>query len=307
MSLFAVPDWRERLFAGRSLMPSLPLDESEARRAVTIFNRLRLTDVVGMPTLGDAGAEWFREIVAAVFGSLDPASGVRAVNNVFALVPKKNAKTTHAAAMMITALLMNRRPNASFGLFGPTQQIADLAYDAAAEMIEADRDGLKEYFHTQDHLKRITSRRSGATLRVTTFDPSVATGGKFAGWLLDELHELGSKPYAERVIGQLRGARAAIPEAFGVIITTQSNLPPTGLFEKELKYARAVRDGTIAEPNMLPILYEYPEEFQRDPARPWADPSNWHLVNPNMGRSVSLAVLKADHREAIDLRCLRTP
>ena len=299
-SLFACPDWQERLLAGRSLMPRIPLNEKLAARAVGIFDRLRLHDVRDQPTLGEAGGPWFREIVATLFGSYDPASRMRTVSNILLMVPKKNSKTTSAAGLMITALLMNERPNARFALLGPTQTIADLAYDAAAGMIEADTNGLKDLFKTQDHLKRITSRRSGAELRITTFDPSVATGGKYAGWLLDELHELGEKPYAERVIGQLRGARTAIHEAFGVLITTQSNQPPAGLFAKELKYARAVRDGLIENPTVLPILYEFPETMQIDPEKPWRNPENWPLVNPNMGRSVSLEVLRQEHQAERD-------
>lgn len=298
-SPFACLDWEERLRAGRSLMPALDLDQAEAQRAVTIFNRLRLYDVEGNPTLGEAGGAWFREIVAAVFGSLDPATGTRRVPGVFLLVPKKNSKTTNSAGLMITALLMNKRPSALFSLLGPTQSIAETAYDAAAGMIECD-EGLKKLLRTQDHLKKITNRHSDAELRIATFDPSVVTGKKNAGWLLDEIHELGETPYAERVIGQLRGARASVHEAFGIIITTQSSKPPAGIFKKELDYARRVRDGKIDHPTMLPILYEFPESVQLDPDKPWRVPELWTLVNPNMGLSVSLDVLRQDHQAERD-------
>lgn len=298
-SPFACPDWQDRLLSGKSLMPSLDLDQREASRAIAIFNRLRLFDVPGTPTLGEAGGEWFREIVGAVFGSLDPKTGIRSVPGVFLLVPKKNSKTTNAAGLMLTALLMNNRPNALFGLFGPTQSIAETAYDAAAGMIECD-DELKKVLKTQDHLRRITNRITGAELKVATFDPSVVTGKKYAGWLLDEIHELGGAHYAERVLGQLRGARTSVHEAFGIIITTQSSKPPAGVFAKELKYARAVRDGKIAEPTVLPILYEFPEATQTDPAKPWRDPAMWSIVNPNIGLSVSLDVLKQDHQTETD-------
>ena len=39
----------------------------------------------------------------------------------------------------------------------------------------------------------------------------------------------------------------ANPEAFMVIITTQSDKPPAGAFKAELDYARGVRDGRIVE------------------------------------------------------------
>lgn len=292
---FALPDWEECLLAGRSLVPDLPLDRAEAARAVSIFDRLRLPDVPGRPTMAESAGDWFRDIVAAIFGSV--VEGVRMVPGVFVLVPKKNSKTTNGAALMLTALLMNQRPNASFALFGPTQEIADLAFAAVSGMIDADPD-LAKLLHVRDHLKTVVNRVTRATLKVMTFDPKVATGGKFAGWMVDELHLLGKVSYAARVIGQLRGASVAVPESFGVIITTQSDEPPAGVFKSELDYARGVRDGRIADGSILPVLYEFPEAMQVDDRKPWREVENWRLVLPNLGRSVSLPVLERDYATA---------
>ena len=290
-----MPDWEQTLLAGGSLVPDLPLDVAEAGRAVAIFDRLRLPDVPGQPTLGEAAGDWFRDVVRAIFGSL--VDGVRMVPGAFVLVPKKNSKTTNGAALMLTALLMNERPRASFALFGPTQEIADLAFAAISGMIDADPD-LAKLLHVRDHLKTVVNRVTGATLKVMTFDMKVATGGKFAGWLLDELHLLGKVAYTSRVIGQLRGASVAVPEAFGVIITTQSDEPPAGAFKAELDYARRVRDGHIEDGTILPVLYEFPEKMQTDGAKPWRQVENWRLVLPNLGRSVSLPVLERDYATA---------
>lgn len=292
---FSQPDWEQTLLAGRSLVPALPLDAIEAERAAAIFDRLHLPDVPGQPTLGEAAGDWFRDIVRAIFGSL--IGGIRMVPGVFVLVPKKNSKTTNGAALMLTALLMNDRPRAAFALFGPTQEIADIAFAAVAGMIDADPD-LAKLLHVRDHLKTVVNRVTQATLKVMTFDPKVATGGKFAGWLLDEMHLLGKVSYAQRVIGQLRGASVAVPESFGVIITTQSDEPPAGAFKTELDYARGVRDGRIAEGSILPVLYEFPEALQVAADKPWRKVENWPLVLPNIGRSVSLPVLERDYATA---------
>jgi phage terminase large subunit-like protein len=58
-------DWEERLLGGRNLVPDLPLFPEERDRALRIFNRLRLPDVIGQPTMADAAGDWFRDIVAA--------------------------------------------------------------------------------------------------------------------------------------------------------------------------------------------------------------------------------------------------
>jgi phage terminase large subunit-like protein len=297
---FAVPDWWERLRDGRSLLPDLPLDRDAADLAVRLFNQLRLPDVAGQPTLEEAAGDWFRDIVRAVFGSLDPETGVRRVPGVFGLVPKKNSKTTYSGALMLTALLMNRRPNAQFGLFGPTQEVADLAFAAASNTLKATPE-FAPLFDIKDYNKTITMRAGagkGSWLKITTFDMQTATGGKYAGWLLDELHLLGKVPYASRVIGQLRGAAGAIPEQFGIIITTQADDVPAGVFKSELGYARAVRDGRVPEPTVLPILYEFPEAVQGAEDKPWRDPALWPCVLPNLGRSVRLDVLRRDYATA---------
>lgn len=298
---FACPDWRERLKVGKTIVPDLPLDDDEAQRAVGIFNKLRLPDVPGQPALAEAAGEWQRDIVRAVFGSLDK-DGKRRVPEVFALVPKKSSKTTGGAAIMMTAMLMNQRPRAEFIFVGPTQEVADLAFQQAAGMIDCDADGyLQKRFLVQEHIKTIFDRRTKARLKVKTFDLKVMTGAKPAGVLVDELHLMSNMSFASRVIGQIRGGIIANPEAFLIFITTQSDEPPAGVFKAELQYARGVRDGRIVEDaRVLPVLYEFPEEVQTDEARPWKDPKNWPLVLPNLNRSITLERLVSEYRSAVE-------
>ncbi|MGC4252444.1 MAG: terminase large subunit [Sphingobium sp.] len=292
---FACPDWAARLREGRSLLPDLPLDMAEADRAVAIFNKLCLPDVPGQPTMGEAAGEWARDIVRAIFGSM--VDGQRMVREVMAMVPKKNAKTTNGAAIGVTALLMNERPRAEFVLVGPTQEIADTAFQQASGMIDADP-YLKQRFHVQEHLKTILDRVHKAKLKIKTFDMKVATGSKPVMVLIDELHLMGSISYAQRVIGQLRGGMIANPEAFMVVITTQSDEPPAGVFKVELDYARAVRDGRVSNARVLPMLYEFPEAMQADAEKPWRDPANWHMVLPNLGLSITIERLIEEYEQA---------
>lgn len=286
----ACPDWRERLKAGRSLLPALPLVRSEADRAVGIFDLLRLPDVPGRPYMRDAAGDWFRDAVRALFGSFDPATGIRHLSELFVLVPKKNSKTTNGAALMLVALFMSRRPRAEFLLVAPTHEVAELAFKQAVGMVEADP-VLSAACHVREHLKSISYRKTGAFLKVKTFDPKVVTGAKPAGVLLDEVHVIAEAHDADRVVGQLRGGLVSQSEGFMVQITTQSERPPSGVFAAELRKARAVRDGKLEAP-LLPLLYEFPAEVE------WRDPLNWPMVLPNLGRSITMARLQQDYRAA---------
>lgn len=284
---------------GRSLVPDLPLNESLATKAVSLFDKLKLPDVPGQPTLGEAAGDWQRDIVRAIFGSL--VDGERKVPEVFLLVPKKNSKTTGGAGMALTGLLMNERPRAEFIYVGPTQEVADLAFQQTKGMIEADEEEyLGKRFHVQEHIKTITDRRTKAKLKIKTFDGKVVTGSKPVFVLLDELHLMGAMNNATNVIGQIRGGLLANPEAVLIIITTQSDKPPAGPFKAELNYARRTRDGEIPNSRMLPVLYEFPRSMQADPTKPWRDPENWAMVTPNSGRSITIPRLVADYNAAME-------
>lgn len=298
---FACPDWEERLRQGRPLVPDLPLDAAQADKAVGIFNNLRLPDVPGQPSMAEGAGDWFRDIVRAAFGSLDPETARRRVAEIFALVPKKNSKTTGGAGIALTALLMNKRPRADLLLVGPTQEVADTAFQQVVGMIDADPEGyLQKRFQIQEHLKTVIDRLTKAKLKIKTFDMKVMTGSKPVFVLLDELHVMSSLSYASRVVGQIRGGFIANPESLLIIISTQSDQPPSGVFKAELQYARGVRDGRITGPSIqtLPILYEFPEAMQADKAKPWMDPKLWPMVTPNLGRSITIERLVQDFDQA---------
>jgi phage terminase large subunit-like protein len=266
------------------------LHEKQAARAVAVFDRLRLPDVPGNPTLADAGGEWFREIVRALFGSYDEATKQRHIRELFLMVPKKSSKTTYAAALLLTAVLVSPRPRAEYLFIGPTVEISDLAFKQAAGMIEIDP-VLSAKCLVQHHIKKITYRPTGAFLKVKSFSPTVVTGSKPSGVLIDEIHVIGEMNNADRVIGQLRGGLISQPEAFLVNITTQSERPPAGVFAAELMKARKVRDGELRAP-ILPVLYEFP------PGTDWRDQSKWWMVTPNRGKSITVERLIPDYEQA---------
>lgn len=294
----ARPDWEARLRAGKSLVPddAFGINPAEYDRAVSAFNMLRIPDVPGMPSMEEAAGEWFREIVGTFLGSMSAATGMRLIRELFLLVPKKNSKTTGGAGMMVTALILNKRPRAEFLFIGPTQAVSDLAFDQAAGMIENDPHGfLQKRMHIQNHLKTISDRKTGAELKIKTFDAKVLTGVKPVGVLIDELHEIAKNSRAARIIGQLRGGLLPNAEAFLAFITTQSDEPPRGVFRSELMVARSIRDGRSTGA-MMPILYEFPDEIGKSRYKPpkWQDPANWPMVLPNLGRPMTLGRLIED-------------
>lgn len=280
--------------AGRSLVPDLPLFETEAARGLRIFKRLRVPDIKGMPTLAEACGPWYFPIVEVIFGSYDPTTDRRVIQEYFELIPKGNAKSSYGGAVMVAALIVNRRPQAEFLLIAPTKEIADIAFKQASGTIRADAE-LNKLFHIQRHIRLITHRKTGATLQIKAADTDVITGSKAVGTMIDETHVFAKKPAAADIFVELRGALAKRPDGFLFQTTTQSKAPPAGVFRTELMTARKVRDGVLRLP-LLPVIYELPAEVAADDG--WKERRYWPLVNPNLGRSVNETFLVDELRKA---------
>ncbi len=286
----AVPDWKERIRLRKSMVPDLPLFDAMAEKALRIFKRLRVPDVIGHPTYGEACDEWVFEIVRVIFGSYDPDLKRRMLREFFLLVPKKNGKSSIAAAIMVTAAILNERPEAELLLIAPTKTIAGISFKQAAGIVRLDVE-LSKLFHIQDHLKTITHLNTLAVIIVKAAAADVITGSKATYILIDETHVFATMAKAADIFVEIRGSLAARPDGFLVQITTQSKTPPTGVFKAELKKARDVRDGLFVFP-MLAVLYELPAEDAVDGG--WMRRELWGLVNPNLNRSVDEAYLAGE-------------
>jgi phage terminase large subunit-like protein len=278
------PDWKERIVAGRSLIPFDPLFPAEAAAASAIFDDLVLKDVAGKPTIGQASRPWFRDFARSIFGSYNPETGERLIQNYFLCISKKNAKSTLAAGVMLTALLRNWRESGEFYILAPTLEVANNSYFPLRDFLKEDAE-LSDILHAQDHLKTITHRTTGAFLKVVASDSETVSGKKGIGVFVDELWQFGKKANAGPMLIEATGGLVSRPEGFVVYATTHSDEPPTGIFKEKLEYFRGVRDGAIHDPSSLPVIYEWPEDMRE--RKDYLDPKWWFVTNPNLGASVS--------------------
>lgn len=292
----SLPDWKERIASGRSLIPDLPLFDKVADKALRIFRRLRIPDVAGTPTFGEVSGDWVFDFVRAVFGSYDPDRRVRMIREFFLLVPKGNAKTTLAAAIILVAAIMNERPHAELMLIAPSQKIAKRAFRQAEGMIRLDP-ALIKLFDPKAYQNEILliSEEVPSRIVIVSADPSVVTGAMATFTLIDETHEFARMNKAADVFAEIKGSLGKRPDGFLLQITTQSKSEPAGVFKQELKIARMVRDGEMRQ-SLLPVLYELPPEMAAEDG--WRDEKTWGLVNPNLNKSVTADYIRAEIEKA---------
>lgn len=285
--------------SGQSIIPP-PIFPAEAEAGLAVLRELRIVDAPGSPKVGDACGQWVFDLAASIFGAYDAESGRRLITEWFVMLPKKNFKSGLAASIMLTSLIRNWRLSAEFTVLAPTVEVANNSFGPARDMIQFDGDDepneLGDLIHVQTHIKTLTHRESGATMKVVATDANTVAGKKSVGSLIEELWLFGKQSGAADMMREALGGLASRPEGFVIYLTTQSDEPPAGVFLQKLNYARDVRDGKIVDPQFLPIIYEFPQEMID--AGEHLNPANFHIVNPNLGYSVDSHFLERELRKA---------
>lgn len=231
-------------------------------------------------------AQWQREFIEKIFGTLD-AEGNRVIRQTLLAIPRKNGKSTLAAAIALKLLLADGEPGCEVYSCAADTSQAKIVFDVARGMVE-NSPVLSSRCKVYRNSIAVPSTHS--SYKAISSESYTKHGLNAHGIIFDELH---CQPDAElwRTMTSSTGARR---QPLTVAITTAGSRRESICYQI-WKYAEQVRDGVIKDPTFLPVIYGASEGDD------WTSPAVWAKANPNLGQSVKLDDLSTQCAQAMSI------
>lgn len=233
--------------------------------------------------------DWLQAIVGNLYGWVDD-EGYRRYRECLLFVPRKNAKSMLAAGIVLCTLVTDGEPGAEIYGAGKDEDQAGRVYEYASLMVKADAD-LQRHLKDFSSSKTITYEQQGSFYRAISGEPAGKHGFNAHLIVLDELHEQPDRRLLDALITSMSARKQPL-----IVYCTTSDFERPSICNEKYAYACGVRDGTIQDPQFLPVIYEVStEDLKKDPEA-WKKEAYWYKANPNLGKSKSLAYM---HRECL--------
>lgn len=218
---------------------------------------------------------WQRRLVYELFEANE--DGTRRHRWALIGMPKKNGKTTLAAAIALYLLIGDEEPSPLVACAAASEEQADLVFGAAKTMCEMSLP-----------LKRITERYdkeivvpsiSGARLIRVAAAVGTNDGKNLHGVICDELHEW-APPKGDNVWNVLTNGIGARRQPLILQITTAGYDLEGTICGQQYTHGRRVQSGEVDDPTYYFWWREAPADAD------YRDPATWEAANPSYGVTV---------------------
>jgi phage terminase large subunit-like protein len=227
---------------------------------------------------------WQRFIVANLFGWLWKATGLRRFKRAYVEVPRKNGKSTLAAAIAIYLLVADGEGAPEVYTAATSKDQAKLVFDECKRMVRASPYLSKRVAQYRDEL---TIDNQDAKLCALHSKSDNLDGLNTHGAIIDEYHEHRSSEVSDKI----RTSTGARKQALVFTITTAGSSLDSACY-RERSEAVKVIEGITEDDGLFAFV------ACMDESDDWTSESTWQKANPNYGVSRYIHTLKEDFAEA---------
>ena len=216
---------------------------------------------------------WQKFIVYNIFGF--EINGRRRFGRAYVEVPRKNGKSTFAAAIMLYGLVADGESGAQVFSVATKMAQALIVFDEAAAMARASEILAGEVkIHDSVNSHRIIYENS--VFRPIEWGPTTNDGLNTHMATIDEYHAHKTDEMYNVIMNSM-GARS---QPFLFTITTAGFNKESPCY-KHRTHCTNVLKGLVDDPALFTIIYTL------DEGDDWTDPKLWYKANPNLGVSVA--------------------
>lgn len=226
---------------------------------------------------------WQRDLVVELFGRVQ-RDGRRRYRTALIGIPRKNGKSTLAAALALRLLFADREPGAEVYSVAADRDQARIVFGIAKGMVESTPALARNALVRRNWIE---IPRSQSIYRVLSADAPRKHGLNPHAVIFDELHAQPSRELWD-VMTSGQGARR---QPLTVAITT-AGFDRQSICWELFDYGRKVNARVVKDPS---FFFRW---WGADESAPWDEPATWEAAQPNLGVSVSMDFLEAEARTA---------
>ena len=265
-------------------------DKKSADRAVS-FIESYITHTKGELTQTPMKLEeWQKEdIIRPLFGWKYKETDLRKYRTCYVEIPRKNGKSTLAAAIALYLLFADSERGAEIYSCAGDRNQASIIFNIAKSMVENSSELIQrsEIFRTS-----IINPSKGNTYKALSADAKLQHGHNAHAILFDELH---TQPNRE-LWDTMKTSTGARTQPLLISLTTAGSSKTDGNICYEMhEYAMKVKEGVIVDEAFLPVIYRAEDDDD------FLEESTWQKANPNYGISVKKDYIRAEAKLATEL------
>ena len=237
---------------------------------------------------------WEEPVVAALFGWKRVSGGGRRFSEVYIEIPRKNNKTTFAAAMSLYILFSDEiagereRGTQNYFTAGSLDQ-ASHCYSTARRMIIQSQ-ALSQEAEITPSKRQFWVPRSDNTSRAIPSDVDKQYGSNIHSTICDELHSWPQNKGREFYISQ-KTATIVQKQPITMSTTTAGFSRESICWDKHREALDAIKNPA-KDYRFLPVVYAAPKDAD------WTDEEVWRQANPMLGISIDADTFRQDVAQA---------
>lgn len=228
---------------------------------------------------------WQQFVVGSLFGWVHKETGLRRFRECYLEIPRKNGKSSLAAAVGLYCLLEDGEYGAEV-YSGATSEKQAWEVFRPARLMAQKAEELANHYGLEVNAKNLLRLEDFARFEPVIGNPGDGSSPHCA--IVDEFHEHRTPDLFDTMITGM-GAREQ-PLMF-VITTAGSNMGGP-CYEKRLE-SQKILSGVFDDDRFFSVIYSL------DDGDDWTDPKMWAKANPNLGVSVSEEYLESQVASAL--------